>query len=352
MTVTVLVPVYGVEKYIEGCTESLFSQTYKDIEYVFCDDCSPDKSIDVLQKVMERHPERASHIRIIQNERNKGLGGTRRHLLSEIRTEYFMIVDSDDFLPVDAVEKLARRMQETNVDIVDGAYQTWTNGNITSTVRPCHDRLDKYRRKVQVGNLARHQVWGRLYKTEVVQRVPDLFVEGIDMAEDYCATTRLAAVTTRAWTDEVVYLHGAEICAADVCDADALIVRTRTRCDRRLLEHSKVKFVATATIGYDHIDTNYMRENGIFWTNCPGCNAASVAQYLECSLLLLQQKKDLDLSEATIGIVGCGHVGSKVKAVSERLGMRVLVSDPPLEQALSLHSPLISLHPLRSDERH
>lgn len=144
--------------------------------------------------------------------------------------------------------------------------------------------------------------------------------------------------------DEVVYLHGAEICAADVCDADALIVRTRTRCDRRLLEHSKVKFVATATIGYDHIDTNYMRENGIFWTNCPGCNAASVAQYLECSLLLLQQKKGLDLSEATIGIVGCGHVGSKVKAVSERLGMRVLVSDPPLEQALSLHPPLSTLH--------
>ena len=210
MTVTVLVPVYGVEKYIEGCTESLFSQTYKDIEYVFCDDCSPDKSIDVLQKVMERHPERASHIRIIQNERNKGLGGTRRHLLSEIRTEYFMMVDSDDFLPVDAVEKLARRMQETNVDIVDGAYQTWTNGNITSTERPCHDRLDKYRRKVQVGNLVRHQVWGRLYKTEVIQRVPDLFVEGIDMAEDYCATTRLAAVTTRAWTDEVVYLYRME----------------------------------------------------------------------------------------------------------------------------------------------
>ena len=87
--VTIGMPVYGVEKYIEGCAESLFSQTYKDIEYVFCDDCSPDKSIDVLQKVMERHPERASHIRIIQNERNKGSGGTRRHLLSEIRTEYF-----------------------------------------------------------------------------------------------------------------------------------------------------------------------------------------------------------------------------------------------------------------------
>lgn len=130
--------------------------------------------------------------------------------------------------------------------------------------------------------------------------------------------------------DDVVYLRGADISAEDVRDADALIVRTRTRCDRQLLEGSKVQFVATATIGFDHIDTNYMTEAGITWTNCPGCNAGSVAQYLECSLLLLQQQKGLVLHDATIGIVGCGHVGSKVKAVAERLGMRVLVCDPLL----------------------
>jgi erythronate-4-phosphate dehydrogenase len=131
-------------------------------------------------------------------------------------------------------------------------------------------------------------------------------------------------------TDDVVYLRGADISAEDVRDADALIVRTRTRCDKQLLEGSKVQFVATATIGFDHIDTNYMAEAGITWTNCPGCNAGSVAQYLECSLLLLQQQKGLVLHDATIGIVGCGHVGSKVKAVAERLGMRVLVCDPLL----------------------
>ena len=130
--------------------------------------------------------------------------------------------------------------------------------------------------------------------------------------------------------DDVVYLRGADISAEDVRNADALIVRTRTRCDKQLLEGSKVQFVATATIGFDHIDTNYMAEAGITWTNCPGCNAGSVAQYLECSLLLLQQQKGLVLHDATIGIVGCGHVGSKVKAVAEHLGMRVLVCDPLL----------------------
>ena len=128
--------------------------------------------------------------------------------------------------------------------------------------------------------------------------------------------------------DEVVALKGAEIGADDVRNADALIVRTRTRCDERLLNGSRVQFVATATIGFDHIDADYLLQAGIKWTNCPGCNSGSVAQYVECSLLLLEQKKGLNLRNTTIGIVGCGHVGSKVKAVAERLGMHVLVCDP------------------------
>ena len=132
--------------------------------------------------------------------------------------------------------------------------------------------------------------------------------------------------------DEVVALRGVDITADDVKDADALVVRTRTRCNEQLLKNSRVQFVATATIGFDHIDTAYMQRAGIHWTNCPGCNAASVAQYVECSLLLLEREKGLSLRQSTIGIVGCGHVGSKVKAVAEHLGMRVLVCDPPLEQ--------------------
>ena len=151
--------------------------------------------------------------------------------------------------------------------------------------------------------------------------------------------------------DNVVYLRGSEIKADDVRDADALIVRTRTRCDEQLLAGSRVQFVATATIGFDHIDTNYMAHSGIYWTNCPGCNAGSVAQYLECSLLLLQQQKGLVLQRATIGIVGCGHVGSKVKAVAERMGMRVLVCDPPLEQAITHHSSPTTFVPLDVIER-
>ena len=92
-----------------------------------------------------------------------------------------------------------------------------------------------------------------------------------------------------ALADEVVYLPGKEITPEVVKDADALITRTRTRCDRTLLAGSKVKFIGTATIGFDHIDTAYCHEAGITWSNCPGCNAGAVEQYLHSSLLLLEQ---------------------------------------------------------------
>ena len=131
--------------------------------------------------------------------------------------------------------------------------------------------------------------------------------------------------------DEVVYLPGKAFTPEVVKDADALIIRTRTICNRELLEGSNVRFIGTATIGFDHIDTEYCREAGITWTNAPGCNSASVAQYLHSSLILLQKSKGINLSEATIGIIGVGNVGSKVAKVAQELGMRVLLNDLPRE---------------------
>lgn len=133
-----------------------------------------------------------------------------------------------------------------------------------------------------------------------------------------------------AVTDDAVYMDGSAITAADVRDADALIVRTRTRCDERLLGGSNVRFVATATIGYDHLDTAWLDRAGICWTNCPGCNAASVAQYVRSVLLLLARDHGVSLASSTIGVVGCGHVGTLVCGVARELGMRVIVCDPPV----------------------
>ena len=129
--------------------------------------------------------------------------------------------------------------------------------------------------------------------------------------------------------DKVVYLPGDAFTKEEVKEADALVVRTRTHCNRDLLEGSQVKFIVTATIGFDHINTEYCREAGIAWTNCPGCNAGSVEQYIHSVLLLLKREKGLKLEEATLGIVGVGHVGSRVKRMAESLGMKVLLNDPP-----------------------
>ncbi len=133
----------------------------------------------------------------------------------------------------------------------------------------------------------------------------------------------------RKIADEAVYIDGVEIGAEDVRDADALIVRTRTRCDEALLGGSRVKFLATATIGYDHIDTEYMQRAGIEWMSCPGCNSSSVAQYIKSVIILLKREKGMNPKGMTIGIVGCGNVGTKVALVAESFGIRVLVCDPP-----------------------
>ena len=131
---------------------------------------------------------------------------------------------------------------------------------------------------------------------------------------------------------EVVYSPGTEISAAMVKDADTLIIRTRTKCDADLLEGSMVKFIATATIGFDHIDTDYCNRKGIKWINAPGCNSGSVMQYIASALIYLSQKYSFTFSEKTIGIVGVGNVGTKVSRLASLLGMNVLLNDPPRER--------------------
>ena len=159
----------------------------------------------------------------------------------------------------------------------------------------------------------------------------------------------------------VKYLPGTAISKSDLTDADALIVRTRTLCNRELLEGTSIKFIASATIGFDHIDTDYCRSAGIQWTNAPGCNSSSVQQYLVSTLLYLANLSNLKLSKLTLGAVGVGNVGSKVARAAKALGMKVLLNDPPrqreegAEEFVSLdhllaHSHVVTLHvPLNTE---
>jgi erythronate-4-phosphate dehydrogenase len=144
---------------------------------------------------------------------------------------------------------------------------------------------------------------------------------------------------------EVVYCPGRDIDSLMVKDADALIVRTRTKCNKALLDGSRVKIVASATIGYDHIDTFWCENNGIRWVNAPGCNSGSVMQYITASLFFLSSKYSLDLRSMTLGVVGVGNVGSKVVAAAKAIGMKVLQNDPPRKRRENISS-FISLDKL------
>ena len=147
---------------------------------------------------------------------------------------------------------------------------------------------------------------------------------------------------------EVVYLPGAKIAKADLLDADGLIVRTRTKCKRELIEGTSLKFIATATIGFDHIDGSYCDSKGITWTNAAGCNSSSVAQYIASTVLNLAAEKKFSLSNMTIGIVGVGNVGSKVAKFAKAAGMKVLLNDPPRARKESAAS-FVSLEKILSD---
>ena len=128
---------------------------------------------------------------------------------------------------------------------------------------------------------------------------------------------------------ETVMLPASCIDRDAVRDADALIIRTRTRCDESLLAGSGVRMIATATIGTDHIDRDWCEANGITVRNAPGCNAPGVALYVWSCLL----RTGFDPSRHTLGVAGCGNVGSIVAQWGRRLGARVLVCDPPRRDA-------------------
>ena len=128
---------------------------------------------------------------------------------------------------------------------------------------------------------------------------------------------------------EVVYAPGSEIDREMVRDADAMVIRTRTRCNAQLLEGSKVRYIATATIGFDHIDTRWCDANGIVWTNAPGCNSGSVQQYLGSLLVNMSRDFGFSFRDKTLGVVGVGNVGGKVARLAALLGFRVLLCDPP-----------------------
>ena len=127
----------------------------------------------------------------------------------------------------------------------------------------------------------------------------------------------------------VVALPGVAISHSDVKDADALFVRTRTECNASLLSGSNVRLIGTATIGYDHIDSEYCAKNNIRWVSAPGCNADAVLQYVQSSIYCWVQEKNRSLDGLTLGIVGVGEIGRRIARWAQSIGLNLLLNDPP-----------------------
>ena len=166
------------------------------------------------------------------------------------------------------------------------------------------------------------------------------------------------------YVQDIVYKEGSAINRNDVMDADALVIRTRTRCGRKLLHGSKVKIIATATIGTDHIDLDYCRRHSIYVRHAAGCNSGGVMDYVFSALYGTASRKTIDLTGATFGVIGVGSVGSRVAAMASNLGFKVYQCDPPRalaegptgfcsQEELLQNSQIVSLHvPLNKKTRH
>lgn len=207
ISVTILVPVYGVEKYIERCARSLFEQTSNNVEYVFIDDCTPDQSIAIIERVVDEYPERKEHIRIIRHEKNRGLAAARNTAVEVCKTDFLMHIDSDDYISPDAVEKLVNRQLETGADIVTGQALRQAERDTVILERPQYLSnedfvIDMIRPSIH------HTIWGRLIRRSLYTNHNIQAKEGVNIGEDLQVMTQLSYYSKKnesVW--DVIYFY-------------------------------------------------------------------------------------------------------------------------------------------------
>lgn len=194
--VSICVPVYGGEKYIAQCARSLFEQTYEDMEYVFVNDCTKDKSIEVVLQVAADYPQRKDAVKIVNHDRNHGLAASRRTGVENASGDYFLYIDEDDYLEPDAISRYVACALETDADIVMADH----NFVMSDGVIPHHDVIpeDKgdYVRKLLTRKTS-IEIWGRLFRRSFVMEQGLFAPEGLDMSEDFVLIPRMVYLAKR-----------------------------------------------------------------------------------------------------------------------------------------------------------
>ena len=203
--VSALIPIYNVEAYIERCARSLFEQTYPNLEYVFVNDCTPDRSMDILKRAMEDYPERKGCVKIINHERNHGLAATRNTCLDNVTGEFVTVVDSDDWLEPKAVELLVARQKETDADIVSGNAIVHRSSGLQELDEPNYASKEEMVLR-QMEHTLDHVLWHRLIRRSVIEQHHIRAIEGSEMAEDRYQMTLISYYARSfAKTSHVIY---------------------------------------------------------------------------------------------------------------------------------------------------
>lgn len=203
--VSILVPVYGVEKYIGKCVRSLFEQTYENIEYIFVDDLTLDRSIDVLKSVMSEYPNVKDRVKIIKHAHNMGLAAARNTALCEATGEYVFHMDSDDYLEIDTIALLNAKAEKAGADIVTCDYNLiYDNHNKILKSWVCQNKADYIRalltRRTSF-NLSGKLIRRSLFIENAVQSV-----NGLNQGEDYSTFPRVAYFANiYAYVEEPLY---------------------------------------------------------------------------------------------------------------------------------------------------
>jgi len=200
---SILVPVYGVEKYIERCAHSLFKQTLKDIEYVFVDDCTKDNSIDILNNVLKQYQERSHSVKIIKHKSNSGVSEARSTALKEATGKYILFVDSDDYIELNMAELMVTEAVQKSADIV---FCSIVNEYINAEQTLIKHIYNESKIKIINDSFSQPSLCNKLFKKELVTMNKLDFHVGINYGEDLSFTPCLIYSANKfAFIDKPLY---------------------------------------------------------------------------------------------------------------------------------------------------
>ena len=204
--VSILVPVYGVEKYIERCVRSLFEQTYENIEYVFVDDCTKDKSIEILNSVLAEYPNRIKQAKILHHDKNRGLSAARNTALDASTGNYLMHVDSDDYLRKDAISLLVARINQKSSQVLIFSYSIVKSDGVYPVPLQVEDKVSLINN--YLSNRIPASMWNKFYDSEFYKATEVRSEEGINQGEDYVVVPRIIYKAERIdWLEDTLYYY-------------------------------------------------------------------------------------------------------------------------------------------------